>query len=301
MTYLSFMGNHILTIKQLSKNYSRIRALDDISFAVPKSSVFGLLGPNGSGKSTTLGIILGIVNQDKGTYKWFEGVKGNHARKRIGSLLEQPNFYPYLSAANNLKLICEIKDVSKDVIPELLKKVGLFDRKDSLFKTFSTGMKQRLAIGACLISDPEVIVLDEPTNGLDPQGIVEVRELIIQISKSGKTIILASHLLDEVEKVCTHYAVLKKGRILDSKTLLEEDRENQFVISSDNFNKLILKIKEFNDVSILDEKSGYLIITSNLTGTDINSKLFNEGIVLSHLSEKKKSLEDKFLEITSHV
>jgi ABC-2 type transport system ATP-binding protein len=301
MTYLFFMDGQILTIQHLSKNYSRIQALDDINFTVPKASVFGLLGPNGSGKSTTLGIILGIINQNKGSYQWFDGLNDFQARRRIGSLLEQPNFYPYLSAQNNLAIICEIKGVSKDIIPKILDKVGLLDRKDSLFKTFSTGMKQRLAIGACLLSDPEVVVLDEPTNGLDPQGIVEVRELILQISKSGKTIILASHLLDEVEKVCTHYAVLKKGRILDSRILLEGDQDKFFVISSDEIDHLQSVCSELNNIQVVQIGDKDLTIKSSLKASEINTLFFKNKIILNHLSEKKTSLEDRFLEITKHA
>src|SRR5688500_12561564 len=173
-----------------------------------------MLGPNGSGKTTTLGMLMSVVNPTAGTYSWFGEAPSHHVRKKIGAVLEHPIFYPYLSGQKNLELNSMIKECPSENIPKVLELVELADRKDDKYKTYSLGMKQRLAIASALLNDPTVLILDEPTNGLDPMGIAEIRELIKKIAAGGKTIILASHLLDEVQKVCTHFAVLKKGNLI---------------------------------------------------------------------------------------
>src|SRR3978361_1164256 len=204
----------ILSIEDLSKRYGQVQALKNVSFTVPKGSVFGILGPNGSGKTTLLGTVMDIIRPTAGTFKLFGEVPTGDHRKKIGTLLETPNFYHYLSGEKNLFIAAEIKGKGKQDIPRVLEMVNLAQRKDSPFSTYSLGMKQRLAIASCLLGDPEVLILDEPTNGLDPVGIAEIRQLIKQLHQQGKTIIMASHLLDEVEKVCTHVAILKKGELL---------------------------------------------------------------------------------------
>ena len=204
--------NSILKISNLTKKYGLLTAVSNLSFDIEKGSIYGILGPNGSGKSTTLGIVLNVVNKTAGDFSWFGGSLTTHqALKKVGAIIERPNFCPYMTAYQNLKLVCKIKGVSHDSIEKTLETVGLDDRKDSKFSTFSLGMKQRLAIASALLNDPEILILDEPTNGLDPQGIHQIREIIKTISQQGTTILLASHLLDEVEKVCTHVVVLRKG------------------------------------------------------------------------------------------
>mgnify|MGYP000956338405 FL=1 len=207
------MSEIILHTEQLTKRFSRrILAVDGMDLEVPKGQVFGLLGPNGSGKTTTLGMILGVVSKTKGSYSWFGQGEDYRLRKKIGAILEQPNFYPFLSARQNIMVHSQIKDIRKPDTDGLLKLVGLYERADDPFKTYSLGMKQRLAIASAMLADPEVLIFDEPTNGLDPQGIAEIRKLILDIRDMDKTIILASHLLDEVQKVCSHFAVLRKGK-----------------------------------------------------------------------------------------
>ena len=207
----------ILTITNLTKTYGKLTAVNNLSFTINKGNVYGILGPNGSGKSTTLGIALNVVNKTSGEFKWFNGNLSTHeALKKIGAIIERPNFYPYMTAYKNLKLVCKIKDIPEQKIDEKLELVGLLERKHSKFKTFSLGMKQRLAIASALLNDPEILILDEPTNGLDPQGIHQIRSLIKDIASKGTTILLASHLLDEVEKVCSHVVVLRKGEKLYS-------------------------------------------------------------------------------------
>src|SRR5215831_16111789 len=204
----------ILTVENLHKSYGPIKALNGVSFTVPKGTVFGILGPNGSGKTTLLGTVMDIIKPSAGSFKLFDEQPAPHHRKLIGTLLETPNFYHYLNAVQNLKIAAAIKGRGKEDIDSVLKQVNLYERKFSKFSTYSLGMKQRLAIASCLLGNPEVMVFDEPTNGLDPVGIAEIRELIKKLNREGKTIIMASHLLDEVEKVCTHVAILQKGTLI---------------------------------------------------------------------------------------
>ena len=220
----------ILSLRNLNKKFGHVHAVNNLSFDIQKGNVYGILGPNGSGKSTTLGIILNVVNKTSGNFTWFNGELSTHqALKKVGAIIERPNFYPYMTAIQNLELICKIKEIPTDKIEEKLKSVNLYERKDSKFRTFSLGMKQRLAIASALLNDPEILILDEPTNGLDPQGIHEIRVIIQNIAQNGTTILLASHLLDEVEKVCTHVVVIRKGIKLYSGRVDEMSVSNGFI------------------------------------------------------------------------
>jgi len=293
----------ILTVNQLSKNYGRIQALQQVSFSVPQGSVFGILGPNGSGKTTLLGIIMDVLKSSGGSFQLFDEVPTENTRQRIGTLLETPNFYHYLSAVQNLKITAAIKKKGEDDIDRVLEIVNLTQRKNSPFSTYSLGMKQRLAIAAALLGNPEVLVLDEPTNGLDPVGIAEIRELIKKLAKDGKTIIMASHMLDEVEKVCTHVAILKFGKLItfgDVNEILVNDDIVE-VASSDleRLKNTLINIPNNTNVQITNETVhvNFAAGTANLEA--VNKFCFDNGIVLSHLQLKKKSLETKFLELTN--
>ena len=294
----------ILTVENLYKNYGSVQALKNVSFSVPSGSVFGILGPNGSGKTTLLGIIMDVLKATKGTYRLFDAAPTADQRKQIGTLLETPNFYHYLSAQKNLEIAAAIKGVSMEDIPRVLEIVNLTQRKDSKFSTYSLGMKQRLAIASCLLGDPLVMVFDEPTNGLDPVGIAEIRELIKKLYLQGKTIIMASHLLDEVEKVCTHVAILKKGELITTGNVNEILANEDIVeIGSEDNKKLLLILKSLNNYSNIKEADNllqlfYPVGTANLG--EINKHCFNNGIVLIHLHLKKKSLEAKFFELTNN-
>lgn len=294
------MENNILSIRNLSKNYGRIQAVDDLSLDVEEGSVFGILGPNGSGKTTTLGIILDVIRASKGDYLWFGQTPTKKLRQRIGSILEVPIFYPYLSAGKNLSIVADIKGKGHDQIDEVLEITGLLERKNSKFRTYSLGMKQRLAIAAALLGKPDVLILDEPTNGLDPQGIAEIRNLILDVAKGGTTIILASHILDEVQKTCSHVAVLEKGKKLFSGSVDEVINDTQWLeVSASNMKALNLALKnhEFVD-SMQEEDAIYQIkLKGNYTAEQLNKSLFEKGITLSHLSSQKKSLEKYFLEL----
>ena len=292
----------LLTISNIHKRYGSIQALKNISFEIKKGNVYGILGPNGSGKSTTLGIVLNVVNKTSGQYSWFGGTMQTHeALKKVGAIIERPNFYPYMTAHENLKLVCKIKNITFSKIQEKLELVGLYDRKDSLYSSFSLGMKQRLAIASALLNDPELLILDEPTNGLDPQGIHQIRDIIKQIAAKGTTILLASHLLDEVEKVCTHIIVLKKGEILYS-GLVEEMSANEgfFELQAEDNENLVTVLKTHPAIESIVSKEGKVLayLKSGLEAKDLNRFLFNENISLDHLVKRKNSLEEQFLELT---
>lgn len=297
----------ILSLKNLDKQYGRVHAVNNLSFDIQKGTVYGILGPNGSGKSTTLGIILNVVNRTSGEFSWFDGKLSTHeALKKVGAIIERPNFYPYMTAAQNLALICKIKGVSTDVIDEKLKTVNLYERKNSKFKTFSLGMKQRLAIASALLNDPEILILDEPTNGLDPQGIHEIRQIIKGIAKNGTTILLASHLLDEVEKVCSHVVVIRKGIKLYSGRVDEMTASKglfELKVDADE-EKLMKLLEDHKSIGTVkkDEENNLIIanLSEQIDATEINSFLFQNGITLSHLVKRKPSLEQQFLDLTNN-
>lgn len=299
------MASAVLSLSNITKFYGPIRALKEVSFEVPQGSVFGILGPNGSGKTTLLSIILDVLKANKGNFLWFGHQGSKEQRKKIGSLLETPNFYHYLSAVNNLKITQSIsgRGTSED-IDEVLKKVRLYERRNSRFSTFSLGMKQRLAIAAALLGDPKVLVFDEPTNGLDPVGIAEIRQLIIELKNSGHTIIMASHLLDEVEKVCTHAAILRTGELLITGRVEEILVDDDVVeLSAPDLHALAEILQGLNEHVSIDNQLHTVLITLP-KGTakldEINSFCFKNGIVLNHLMLKKKRLEARFFELTNN-
>ena len=289
----------VLKIENLTKRYGRITAVDNLSLEVHQGSVFGILGPNGSGKTTTLGIILDVINRTSGEYYWF-GQKGSHLlRRKIGAILETPIFYPYLSAVKNLEIVADIKDAPMENIEPVLKKVELYERRHDKFRTYSLGMKQRLSIASALLCDPDVMILDEPTNGLDPQGIAEIRELIKQIALDGKTIILASHLLDEVQKVCSHFCVLKKGALLYSGSVEDVSAGVVQVEVQSESENLEAVLESYDSATKLErELQGWTVtLAEGKSAAELNAYLFDKGIVASHLEAKRKSLEKQFLEL----
>ncbi|HSQ45602.1 MAG TPA: ABC transporter ATP-binding protein, partial [Lutibacter sp.] len=256
-------------------------------------------------KSTTLGIILNVVNKTSGSFSWYDGNLTTHqALKKVGAIIERPNFYPYMTAIQNLALVCKIKEIPFAKIEEKLKIVNLYERRNSKFSTFSLGMKQRLAIASALLNDPEILILDEPTNGLDPQGIHEIRVLIKEIAQTGTTILLASHLLDEVEKVCSHVVVIREGIKLYSGTVDEMVASHGlFEVKTDSdTEKLIELLTKFEGISAIKTEDDKLIATLSkpVSASEINSYLFQNGIVLSHLVKRKPSLEQQFLMLTNN-
>ena len=295
----------ILSIKNLNKRYGKLQAVKDVSLEIQKGNVYGILGPNGSGKSTTLGIVLNVVNKTSGEYSWFGGNMETHdALKKVGAIIERPNFYPYMTAKENLELVCKIKGINYSKVQEKLEIVGLVDRKDSKFRTFSLGMKQRLAIASALLNDPEILILDEPTNGLDPQGIHQIRDIIKLIASQGTTILLASHLLDEVEKVCSHVLVLRKGEILYSGLVGGMSKNANFLeLQADNNTDLmnvLQHLPNLESVELVDDK---VIVYSKveINAAFVNRFLADKNIYLNHLAVRKNSLEEQFLELTGKL
>lgn len=295
----------ILTINQLTKKYASLTAVNNLSFTIKKGNVYGILGPNGSGKSTTLGMVLNVVNKTSGEFHWFDGSDSTHeALKKVGAIIEHPNFYPYMTATQNLALVCKIKGVHKNKIDEKLEIVGLLDRKDSKFKTFSLGMKQRLAIASALLNDPEILILDEPTNGLDPQGIHQIREIIRKIASTGTTILLASHLLDEVEKVCTHVVIIRKGIKLYSGRVDEMNASHGFFeLKATDLLRLQQLLESHPSIGKITVNEGLVtaILEEPLDADALNTFLHEREMVLSYLVKRKESLEEQFLQLTNQT
>lgn len=292
----------ILTVSNLTKKFGYLTAVKDLSFSIEKGNVYGILGPNGSGKSTTLGIVLNVVNPTSGSFSWFDGNTTTHdALKKVGAIIERPNFYPYMSALKNLKLVCKIKGVSEDKIEDTLQLVGLWERRNSKFKTYSLGMKQRLAIASALLNDPEILILDEPTNGLDPQGIHQIRQIIKKIASQGTTILLASHLLDEVEKVCTHVVILRKGEKIYAGRVDNMLASHGYLELKCNKSEALVKLLEEDPrFGKILEESGLItaVLNEKMEPGTLNEFLYKNGIVLTHLVMRKESLEEQFLTLT---
>ena len=294
----------ILIVNHLTKKFGHLTAVKDLSFTIEKGNVYGILGPNGSGKSTTLGIVLNVVNRTAGDFAWFDGNISTHkALKKVGAIIERPNFYPYLTAVQNLNLVCKIKEVPNTKVEEKLELVGLLDRKNSKFNTYSLGMKQRLAIASALLNDPEILILDEPTNGLDPQGIHQIREIIKKIASEGTTILLASHLLDEVEKVCSHVVILRKGEKLYSGPVDGMLASHGFFeLRTENTEPLTRYLENNASFGKIKVENGLVtaILTEEMDAAELNKTLFAQGVVLSHLVKRKESLEEQFLTLTKN-
>lgn len=295
---------NILEINALTKTFGKKTVVNRLNLSIERGTIYGLLGPNGSGKSTTLGMVLNVVNVSSGNFKWFGGKLSNHeALKKVGAIIESPNFYPSMSALNNLKLVAKVKSIANPNYEEKLQLVGLWDRKDDDFKTYSLGMKQRLAIASALLNEPEILILDEPTNGLDPQGIHQIREIISKIALTGTTILLASHLLDEVEKVCSHVIIIREGNMLYDGRVDDMNASFGFVeLASEDTEKLenFISNQPYFEGFTPDVK-GFLKVklAAAILPSEINKDAFEKGIVLHHLNYRKQSLEESFLQLTN--
>jgi len=292
----------VLTTQNLHKQYGKITAVDQLNLSIDHGTVFGLLGPNGSGKTTTLGMILGVTRPTGGSFHWF-GEEANHQqRKEIGAILEKPNFYPTFSAHKNLQIACKIKEVGESRIPEVLELVDLHQRAHDPFRTYSLGMKQRLAIASALLANPKVLILDEPTNGLDPKGIAQIRSLITDIAQSGKTIILASHLLDEVQKVCEQFAILRNGKLIHQGHVDEDFNDSTKIeIGAENLNELTNAIKQYPQYISHQLTGNKLLVdlAQETRSSDVNRYLIGSGVAVDHIQVIKMNLEQKFMEILS--
>ncbi|MFW6201387.1 MAG: ABC transporter ATP-binding protein [Gemmatimonadota bacterium] len=293
----------VIETDALTKRYGELTAVDAISVRVEPGQVFGFLGPNGSGKTTTIGMLLGIIRPTAGTMRLFgrTGRAGLHAaRRRIGATLENPNFYPYLDGRDNLRIVANMKGVGRREIDEALDLVGLSERRTDRYRTYSLGMKQRLAIAATMLGDPELIILDEPTNGLDPEGMREIRGLIRLLADGGKTIFLSSHLLFEVERVCTHVAVIKEGRILRRASVEAFTSGGVTVgVRGGELQSLRMAVDAYPATASSAIRED--MVVAELSDDDLsalNRYLAERGIYVSHLVLRRRSLEDAFLELT---
>ncbi len=265
--------------------------------------MFGFLGPNGSGKTTTIGMLVGIISPTGGAFSLFGASSPQEllaARARVGATLETPNFYPYMSGRDNLRVAATIKGVDRPRIDECLELVGLSGRARHRFKTYSLGMKQRLALAATMLKDPELIILDEPANGLDPQGIREVREIIHILADRGKTIFLSSHLLAEVERTCSHVAIIRKGRIVTSGAVEEVVGGGRAVLlRAADLDALADAMQRYPDVtSVRRADEGVVAGLRSSELADVTRYLTERGIYLSYLAPYRPSLEDVFIDVT---
>ena len=297
------MSETVLSIQKLTKNFGKLCAVNQLDLEVKRGQVFGMLGPNGSGKTTTLGMLMGVTNPTSGSFTWFGEPATHHTRKKIGAVLEHPIFYPYLTGQKNLELNAMVNGADPNNIAKVLEIVELSERKNDKYRTYSLGMKQRLAIASALVSDPIILILDEPTNGLDPMGIAEIREIVKRIAADGKTIILASHLLDEVQKVCTHFAVLRKGKLMHSGPVDEVGKGEETVEVMAYHDDLSVLLQEFIGSGTIKKENGVfqVMMKDGYHSQDLNKFLFEKGIVTSHLATKKKTLEKQFLEILAEA
>jgi ABC-2 type transport system ATP-binding protein len=293
---------HVIETELLTKKYGDVIAVDQLSLRVPRGGVFGFLGPNGSGKTTTMGMLLGLVHPTSGDARIF-GDPARHAStlRRVGAMVESPTFYPYLTGRANLQYFQGISQHgSPDEVDRLLDVVDLGKRASSKFGTYSLGMKQRLGIACALLGDPELVFLDEPTNGLDPAGVVEVRELIRQLGTGGRTVVLSSHLLAETELVCDHVAVLAKGRLIVQGNIQEllHDKDSFWLGTTDDAaaGRLLSALPAVGKVAIGD---GELIVTAPpANAAEITKALAQAGIYVTKLVPIRHTLESFFMEIT---
>ncbi len=294
----------VVRTEHLTKHYGKLVAVDDLNLEVHRGEVFGFLGPNGSGKSTTMCMMLGLIAPTSGNIEIFGvNVKSNLADIlcKIGAVMESPGFYPYLSGWDNLKVFARIsRNVTDNRMKEVLKLVDLADRAKDKFSGYSQGMKQRLAIACALLHDPEFIIFDEPTSGLDPAGMKEIRELLIRLGREGKTIFLNSHLLHEVEQVCDHVAIIKKGKVIASgapNDLIKHGDTLQIRVTDTD--KAVVILNEEDWVSSITREGDLLILKAPTErAADISALLAKNGVFVSEMEARDESLESIFLELT---
>ena len=294
----------VVRTEHLTKHYGKLVAVDDLNLEVHRGEVFGFLGPNGAGKSTTICMILGLIAPTSGDIEIFGlSVKSNLADIlcKIGAVMESPDFYPYLSGWDNLKVFARIScNVTDNRIKEVLKLVDLADRAKDKFSGYSRGMKQRLAIACALLHNPEFIIFDEPTNGLDPAGMKEVRELIIRLGQEGKTIFLNSHLLHEVEQVCDHVGIIKEGKMIAMgapNDLMKHGDTLQIRVT--DIDKAITLLNEEDWVSSVTREGDLLILKAPTErAADISALLAKHSVFISEMKAREDSLESFFLGLT---
>lgn len=300
------MSDILIQVNQLTKTYNNKNSVSDANFSIRKGDIFGLIGKNGAGKSTLLKMIAGFIHPTAGDIRLFNhDVDSNHAYfERIGVLIEQPGLYPYYSGYRNLELIAisyGLKD-KETHINKVLSQVGLEKDKDVKVKNYSMGMKQRLGIALALLGNPDILILDEPINGLDPEGIVDIRHLIMELNKSGMTIIIASHILEELSKIATRYAVINQGEILEilSRDELLETCEERIELEVDDIKQVLPVLEQYLDVQtykVMDSKSVHIFDT-HVEVQQVIKLLSKNELSIHSITKHKQSLEQYFLELT---
>jgi ABC-2 type transport system ATP-binding protein len=296
--------NKIIEVNNLVRKFGDLTAVDDVSFTVEEGEIFGFLGPNGAGKTTTIRLMLGLMKPTSGTVVIFGHDVSRGLRDtlpRVGAMVENPAFYPYLSGKDNMIVMSRATGLENaNRIEDLLEMVGLLARADDKYETYSLGMKQRLAIAAALLNDPELILLDEPALGLDAAGIKQVRELLRHLKSAGKTLFVSSHFLHEVEQVCDRVAVIAHGRLVgggEVRELLQLTTGLRLRLREKGKAKAILS--EVDWVSSATEDGDYLVVEApHEKAADLNALLAKEGLYLSELTIRSQTLEDYFLSLT---
>lgn len=292
----------VLRTAGLKKQYGRVTAVQDISIAVQQGDVFGFLGPNGSGKTTTVAMILGLIEPTAGNVELFGQMTKDgrySALNKVGSIIESPAFYPFLSGRDNLKVVARLRNVSAARVGQVLDQVYLADRADRKYSAYSLGMKQRLAIGAALLNDPELLMLDEPTNGLDPEGMVEVRDLILNLASQGTTIFLCSHLLAEVQQVCTRVSFINRGLIVKQGTTEDLLRTgNVHYLEVDDVPRAMDRLQYMPSITeVRAEGRGVQFTCAGDCAADVAAALIGAGLRLNRLQPVETSLESIYLEL----
>ena len=298
------LSDLVIRTDGLTKRYGKIVAVDGLSMEVRRGHVYGLLGPNGSGKTTTMGMLLGLVRPTSGSFNLFGSSDGHRdALRRIGSVVETPAFYPYLSGRQNLAYFQGISGRGEpSELDELLERVGLASRGGDRFQTYSLGMKQRLGLAYAMLGDPELLFLDEPTNGMDPEGMAEVRELVRGLGTGGRTVLLSSHLLHEVEQVCDSVTIISRGRLIAQGAvadLLRARRREQVRVKTtddDRARETLSVLEWVEDVAV---EAGSLLVTAPISRSgDLTSALSGAGVSVTEMAPVQTSLEEYFLEVT---
>ena len=295
------MENAIVETSGLTKRYGNaVLAVDSLGMTVRRGEVYGFLGPNGAGKTTTLRMLVGLIRPTSGSARVVGRAPGDPAGlARIGSLIESPGFYPYLSGRENLKVVADLGGAKRERVEAVLDIVELTSRAERRFGTYSTGMKQRLGVAAALLKDPELLILDEPTNGLDPQGMAEMRKLIKDLGSGERTVLLPTHLLGEVEQICDRVGVIREGKLITQSTV-EELRGDEGVLvraePADRAHDLLVRI--FGPEAVSRQDGSFLLKTDPIQTLDINRRLMAEGIGVRELRPIKRSLEDVFFQLT---
>jgi ABC-type multidrug transport system ATPase subunit len=285
----------------LTKRYgSGVLAVDSVDMSVRRGEVYGFLGPNGAGKTTTLRMLVGLIRPTSGTATVAGHVPGDPAGlARIGSLIESPGFYPYLSGRENLRVIADLASVPQKRVDEVLDIVELASRAGRKFGTYSTGMKQRLGVAAALLKDPELLILDEPSNGLDPQGMAEMRKLIKDVGQGDRTVLISSHLLGEVEQICDRVAVISNGRLVKQSTVQDLVGEEGVLVRAQPLAAAEEMLARMFGPQVVSQQDGALQIrTKPERSADINQQLTSAGIRVSELRPFERSLEEVFFQLT---